>query len=471
MPSCPECERLRKRIAELERRLRDLERRLADAARAGKRQAAPFSKGMPKANPKKTGRKPGEQHGPHAHRPPPPPETLQETLESPLPDACPHCGGHIDEDAEIDEQFQTDIPVQPIRRKFRIHKGTCRLCKRRVRGRHPLQTSDAVGAAASQIGPNAQAAVVYLNKRSGMSYGKISDYFQQAHGIDVKPSTATRIVLRAGERAESAYEEIKESVARSEIVIPDETGWRIGGRPAWLHVAVGDEATCYFIDRRRSANALEKVIGRDYSGILGHDGYATYDRFEEALHQQCVAHAMRRAHKLAETQTGRAQEFPLRVLELFKSSLEVRDEFLAGRIGRADLEEAHVEHLMVLRELTERSRANRRNETFARHLHNHLDDWFTFLIHPTCPATNFRAEQALRLPIVNRKVFGGNRTAAGSTAQAAICSVIRTCGQQKRSAFAYILDTLRGVAGSILAAAGQASSLFSPPSPRPAVLG
>ena len=228
-PSCPGCCQRDREIDELKRRVADLEKRLDEKERAGKRQAAPFAKGEPTPTPQKPGRKAGKKHGQHAHRPPPPPETIDETLEAPLPDACPYCGGLIAEDDDVDEQFQTDIPSKPIRRKIRIHKGCCKTCGRRVRGRHPLQTSDATGAAQSQIGPNAQAGIVYLNKRSGMSYGKIADYFQQAIGIGLHPSTATRIVLRAADKLQPTYAEIHESIKNSAFITPDETGWRKGG--------------------------------------------------------------------------------------------------------------------------------------------------------------------------------------------------------------------------------------------------
>jgi len=283
--SCPGCAQFQFENDRLKERVAELEKRLDETSRAGKRQAGAFSKGEPKAEPKKPGRKAGDQHGTHAHRPPPEPETIDETLEAPLPEDCPHCGGHVREDDDIDEQFQTDLPDKPVRRKFRIHKGTCEKCRRRVRGRHPLQTSDAVGAAASQIGPNAQAAIVILNKKSGMSYGKIADFLGEAAGVDVTPSACTRTVLRVADKLEPVYQEIKLSVKQSEIITPDETGWRLGGRPVWLHVAVGDEATCYFIDRKRSADALEKIIGLDFSGSLVHDGFSSYDRFEDARHQ------------------------------------------------------------------------------------------------------------------------------------------------------------------------------------------
>lgn len=51
-------------IATLTTRLDQIEEALGGAQRAGKRQAAPFSKKWPKTNPKTSGRKPGEDYGP-----------------------------------------------------------------------------------------------------------------------------------------------------------------------------------------------------------------------------------------------------------------------------------------------------------------------------------------------------------------------------------------------------------------------
>ncbi len=461
-PSCPGCSQRERRIAELEKRLADLEKQLADKERAGKRQAAPFSKGPAKEQPKKPGRKAGSKHGEHGHRPPPSDDAITVTLEARLPDACPHCGGELQEDDDIDEQFQTDIPTEPVRRKFRIHKGCCKGCGRRVRGRHPLQTSDATGAAASQIGPNAQASIVYLNKRCGMSYGKIADHFKETNGIDLQPSTATRIVLRAADKLQPVYAEIKESIKNSEVITPDETGWRNGGRLVWLHAWVGEQATCYVIDPHRSADALEKVIGLDYSGTLIHDGASTYDRFLEAMHQQCVAHPLRRAHNLEQSQTGRAKLLPRQVINLIQGALDIRDAYNLGELDRADLEWAFNYHCDELYRLTARPRLNEANDTFARHLHNHNPEWFLFLVAPGQPATNYLAEQALRTPIVNRKVFGGNRTDAGCQAQVITASTIQTCKQQKQSALSFIRDALCGMVAKLITAVTPGSPSAAP---------
>ena len=436
-------------IARLEASVRDLQARLAAAEKSAKRQAAPFSKGEPKPDPKTPGRKSGAAHGRHGHRPVPPPDRVDETYEAPLPDQCPDCGGDVAEDC-LDEQYQTEIPRRPIVRKFNIHCGHCCQCGQHLRGRHTLQTSDATGAAQSQLGPDAQAAIVYLNKHAGLSHGKIAAAFEQMFGIGVSRGACAQVVLRAGRKLKPAYHEIEDHVRNSRYLTPDETGWRVGGHPVWLHGWVGDGgATLFAIDSGRSADRLQEVIGIGWSGTMTHDGYSTYNRFEDAVHQQCVDHALRRARKLTETQIGMAKKFPLQVIDLFTESLGERARLNEKNADVDEREVVYEDYVERVRNLTDRPRANEANETFAKHLNNNAPSWFAFVLDPETPATNHRGEQALRVPIVNRKVWGGNRTDAGAEAQEVTSSVLATCHKRKCNPFTFVSEALRGMLGSL----------------------
>ena len=66
----------------------------------------------------------------------------------------------------------------------------------------------------------------------------------------------------------------------------------------------------------------------------------------------------------------------------------------------------------------------------AKHIHGHAMQWFWFLIDPLIDATNWRAEQAMRPAVVNRKVWGGNRTWRGAEAQAILISLTVTLQQR-----------------------------------------
>ena len=441
--ACPGCLALQRRVAELEAQLERLTRLLEQQQRAGKRQAAPFTKGPPATQPKTPGRKPGAAYGTKAHRPPPAPDQITETYEAPLPAACPGCGGTLDE-THVDHQYQVEIPRVPIHRQFNVHVGRCRGCHRRVQGRHALQTSDALGAAASQLGPDAQAAVVELNKQAGLPHGKVSRALGSLFGIPLTPGGSAQTVLRAARRCEPVYAVIRQAVGQSDRVVLDETGWHVGGHNAWLHTLVGPEATAYVIDPTRSGAVAERILGAGYAGVMIHDGWSPYDNFEQARHQQCLGHLLRRCHEMLETATRGAVHFPRRVKGLLQAALDLRDRHAAGQVSDHGLVVARGRLTNELHDAVFPPKANAANERLAKHLWNHLDQLLTFLSIPGVDATNWRAELAIRFGVILRKVWGGNRTWAGARAQSVLMSVWRTCWQQGCSALDFLSHYLRG---------------------------
>src|SRR5262245_43195281 len=159
-----------------------LKAELEEARRAGKRQAAPFSKGPPKAHPKRPGRKPGH---PPAHRAAPPPERVDRTTEVPLPESCPYCRAPLDDlPVAVHDQYQIDLPEpRPVITHLQVPVTRCPLCRRRVQGRHPEQTSDALGAAAVQLGPRPLAFAADLKHRLGVPYRKAAQAIGTLCGV------------------------------------------------------------------------------------------------------------------------------------------------------------------------------------------------------------------------------------------------------------------------------------------------
>jgi transposase len=287
---------------------------------------------------------------------------------------------------------------------------------------------------------------VELNKQGGLSHGKVVRCLGSLFGIDLSRGGSVHTVLRAASRCEPAYEAIRQAVGQSDWVVPDETGWRVGGRPAWLHTVVGPEATAYVIDPTRSGAVAEAILGLDYDGIMIHDGWSPYDQFEDARHQQCLNHLLRRADEMAAAATRGAVRFPRRVAELLRTGLDLRDRHAAGEISRHGLAVARGRLESQLSGLIFPPKANAANERLALHLWAHRDDLFTFLRQPGLDATNWRAELAIRFGVILRKVWGGSRTWAGARAQSVLMSVWRTCWQQGRSALDTLSQLLRGQA-------------------------
>jgi transposase len=277
-----------------------------------------------------------------------------------------------------------------------------------------------------------------------MSHGKVTRCLESLFGIRLSRGGSVHTVLRAAARCEPVYESIRQSLAQADWAVPDETGWRVGGYPVLLHTLVGPEATAYVIDPTRSGSLAEDILGLDFAGAMIHDGWSPYDQFENARHQQCLNHLLRRADEMAATATRGAVIFPRRVAELLRTGLDLRDRHAVGEIRRHGLVVAYGRLENQLFDLIFPPKTNAANERLAQHLWAHRDDLFIFLRQPGLDATNWRAELAIRFGVILRKVWGGSRTWAGARAQSVLMSVWRTCWQQGRSAVDFLSQLLRG---------------------------
>jgi transposase len=232
-------EQLKNALAENER----LRKLLEEALRSLKRQAAPFSKGKPKKNPKRPGRKAGEDYGNRAFRAVP--DRVDEEIPVPLPKKC-DCGGRMVHD-ETQPQFQEDIVRQTIVRRFDVEIGHCAGCGKRAQGRHPLQTSDALGAANVQLGPEALSLAAHLNKQMGISHERIGEVLNYGYGLKVSRSAVCRAMTRLTQKVEPTYDELQMAVRYSPVNWVDETGWRVSAQLNWLWVFLSPDVTVYAI--------------------------------------------------------------------------------------------------------------------------------------------------------------------------------------------------------------------------------
>ena len=140
--------------------------------------------------------------------------------------------------------------------------------------------------------------------------------------------------------------------------------------------------------------------------------------------------------------TRGAVHYPRRLIALFTEAIHLRNRHLAGELSAQELKETRLKYDWRLKELARPAREVPAYETLSEHLWKHLDEWFTFLDHPEVEPTNWEAEQAIRPAVVNRKVWGGNRTWPGAHAQEVLMSVLQTCKRIGRSGLEFVSQTL-----------------------------
>ncbi len=439
----------------------DLKRRLEEAQRAGKRQAAPFRRRKRKDNPKKPGRKPGH---PPAHRPVP--DHVDAEVDVPL-DACPHCGGEVDEHG-TDEQYVVDIPpVRPHVTKYVNHHGRCKQCGRRVDSRHPDQTSTAKGAATVVLGPQVLAVSIDLKERVGVPYRKVVEVLSLCFHFEVSAGALARAGQRIAKQCEPTYEALLGYLRHSAVVHADETGWHIANatRKAWLWVfATPEGVTIYAIRLSRGGDVPSAILGEAFGGTLVVDGWSVYPSLGCPL-AQCNAHLLRRCVEMLETQGGEAALFPQQVQNLLKQAIALgRARELTLEVwGERFWQRAVLDMEKQLAALLELAQSDPNNERFRKHLLAHQHEVLVFLHDPAITPTNGLAEREIRPAVLVRKVSAGNRTEAGAHAHEVLASITRTA-ERGGVRFTDLLPELLRAPGPIVLAP-ERLGLPKPPEP------
>ena len=249
----------------LKKRLERLEKDLEKSRRAAHRQAAPFSKGEPQAAPKTPGRKAGRNYGEPSFRPVP--QRVDEVLSAPVSRRCP-CGGTVQVE-RTEPQYQEDIVRRTVVRRFDIEVGYCSCCGARAQGRHPLQTSDALGSAKVQVGPEALVLGAHLNKQMGLSLGHTARVLQTGYGLEFSRGGIYKALALLAGKAEQTYQGLLLTGRKSTVNWVDETGWRVGGESQWLWVAESELVTVYRILPGRGSAQLKQLLARGGLQRLG----------------------------------------------------------------------------------------------------------------------------------------------------------------------------------------------------------
>lgn len=426
-------------IEKLQKQVELLRTKVEELERAGKRQAAPFARRKLVEKRKRPGRKAGQ--GKFAHRTKPSQKEVNETKVARL-HGCPECGGKLRE-IHKHEQFEVDIPpVEPVITRFVTFSGYCGDCKKRVRSRHPEQTSQASGAAGVVVGPRAKALASDLKHRLGSSYGKVSEVLNDAFGLRVCRSGWCQADQKLAETVRPVYEHLVETVRKCSVVHADETGWRIDILSAWLWVFTNQEVTVYAIRDNRSSDVVIEILGQEFRGTLASDCFLAYDdrRLKTWLKQKCLSHLLKDLKEMKENKTGRALHFARQLTALLQQAIALKaekphlDPFTFYQ--RSQVLEAQLDALIG----PQRRLKDRENARFARRLRKHRAHLLRFLYVDDLEATNNQAERMLRPAVITRKTNGCNRTRQGADAHAILSSVLVTCRQHSIPILDYLVQ-------------------------------
>ena len=438
-------EMLKELVASLTSRVAELERRLGlNSSNSGK---PPSSDGLRKPTRtqslrEKSGKKTGGQPG---H----PGKTLRQT-ETPdaiidhFPETCAGCCKALNETMATDlsarQVFDLPEPKPLLVTEHRAHTCRCLHCGTQTKAAFPEGVT-----APTQYGPRIEAFVLYLQNHQLLPEKRLAMLMADLFGVNLAKATIARISQDYAARCQSFVDTLREQVAKAPVKHMDETGFRVGGKTQWLHIASTILLTFYRVSSKRGS------LMQSVSGIVVHDHWKPYYTLSGVLHALCNAHHLRELKALVEIEkedwarrmqrllrvachvTNLAREADVPLKSSLIALIERRyDAIIAagtafheaqpplGKPGKRGRQPRRVGHNLLLRLLTRKQ------------------DVLRFLTDPTVPFTNNLAEQDGRMMKVQQKVSGGFRSEHGAEDFATIRSVLSTARKQGWS----LLETL-----------------------------
>ena len=391
---------LQGQVAQLTAAKEELHKQVAELKRAGKRQAAPFSKGGRSSRPKRPGRKPGM--GSFSYRKSPSPDEVTEPLVevAVAEDTCPGCGGRLEHEG-VRVVYATDIPPVP----------------------RPQVTG-------YRVGRRVMAAAHVLHYGVGVPVRKVPAVLRALTGVELSQGAISQDALRRARGAVGdAYHKLRGSVRASQLVHTDDTGWRVDGGPAFLMAFETDEATVYQVRTRHRNEEVREMVPSDYGGVMVTDRGRSYDAqaLSGVKQQKCLAHVLRSISEVVQTKRGRGRSFGNRLSRLLREAMELRQAYHRGEAAdfAAEAERLRREATYHLRDrpMSDADNWRLQNELGWHHDRGNL---LRFLDDPSIEPTNNRAERALRPAVIARKVSHCSKNVGGADAFSAFTSVIRT---------------------------------------------
>jgi transposase len=345
--------------------------------------------------------------------------------------------------------FDLPDPRPLIVTEHRAHGCRCAACGTQTRAAFPEAVTAPV-----QYGKRIGAFVLYLLHYQLLPEKRLAALMADLFGVKLVTATIARISQDCAHRFMDFADAVRDHVAAAPVKHMDETGFWIGGKTQWLHIASTVWFTFYRTSPKRGS-LLAKV-----TGVVVHDHWKPYYTMTGVLHALCNAHHLRELKALVEiekedwarkmqrllrrachaTNLAREQGVPLKP-DLIALIGRCYDGILANGLAFHDAQPA----------LT---RAGRRGRTPRRVGHNLLlrlstrkPDVLRFLTDRNVPFTNNLAEQDGRMMKLRQKISGGFRSDDGAKDFAVIRSLLSTARKQGWD----LLQTLTGEPARLLA--------------------
>jgi transposase len=207
-------------------------------------------------------------------------------------DDCSQCGASL---ASVE-------PSRFFRRQvFEIENGSlsvvehrtstkiCPACGNLSKGQFPLNVKAPV-----QYGASVFSRALYLHLYQLLPVARTQEAMRDLFGCRLSQASIQRAARLCSSKLTRCEQRIKAAIRDSAVIGADETGIRINGTNAWVHVARTDSLTHLASHTHRGQAAFNAIgILNGFKGTLVRDGWFSYKWYQQCRHSLCNAHLLR----------------------------------------------------------------------------------------------------------------------------------------------------------------------------------
>jgi transposase len=364
------------------------------------------------------------------------------------PARCRHCACSLVGARAAGVERRQVVELVPARLRVTEHRAEvvrCASCGRRTKAEFPEGVTATV-----QYGPSILARALYLHDYQLLPYARTAGAMKELFGCAISAGTLSTAVRRCATGLIETESKIKRGLRRSPIIHADETGLRVEGKLAYVHVASNERLTHYAADVRRGKAAIDEIdILPAYRGTCVHDGWLSYTHYSGCRHALCGAHLLRELTYFEElSEVTKAWASPLKELLLEMKGVAEHE---GAQVPAWQVSELTARYDRLVAEGQEAQPppdvpplAWRQARSLLRRLERRKVEVLRFLTDLSIPFDNNLAERDLRMVKLQQKVSGCFRTGEGARRFCRIRSYVSTARKQGRGVLQALEGACRG---------------------------
>jgi len=294
---------------------------------------------------------------------------------------------------------------------------------------------------AAQYGTGLKAHSVYMSQFQLIPYNRIQDYFADQLNIPISEGSIFNFNKEAFQHLADFENRVKNELAVSDFAHADETGINMGGKRHWLHCVSDDCWTLFYPHKKRGTEAMNEmgVLPR-FTGILCHDHWKPYYKYDDCTHSLCNAHHLRELTRAFEQDGQQWAEKMKNLLETINR--KVTD--AGGALNAQESQKYRLQYRDLIKqaeiECPEPSRPKKKGKrgrikkSKSRNLLERLRafelDVLRFMDNELVSFSNNLGENDIRMTKVQQKISGCFRSMDGAKIFCRVRSYLSTCRKQ-----------------------------------------